>query len=400
MPERSTGAEYFETVGLRGLNALEEAAVSSHYGQELIAGLAGLPSSVRMFPSHLKPVSIRELPENSEALVIEIGGTNLYGARIKVQDQKPAVLASHEDDLPTTHFENAQDFYETLIKSLEPILTGQTPQALAIVYSFPGEAVPKPNGVGVISPEKLPKEFVIPGISRVEVGEAFLETLGKTHPIKTDIPTVVLNDTVAVLFSAEAPIGGVVGTGYNLAISTPKGIINSESGGFAIEPTHQLARAIDEKSSNPGKQLVEKQISGLYLGEQMKLIALQLSQTGVKVPFPIDEISSETITYLLQLENTDSDTVLLQEAAGRLRDRSAQIVGVMIATAIRSFPEQFPQNRIRIPMEGSPFWKVPGYSARAKEAAERLSQKRIDFLNVENAGRIGAAVAALSFVKK
>ncbi len=150
------------------------------------------------------------------------------------------------------------------------------------------------------------------------------------------------------------------------------------------------------------KKAKVKQIAGLYLGKQMKLIATRLAENGLILPFPIESITSTTISQLLQLETIDqgSVTVVLRRAAQHLRDRSAQILGVMIATAIKTFPDQFPENTIKIPIEGSLFWNVPGYVDKAREVSERLSQKRVEFLNIENAGRIGAAVAALSFVRK
>lgn len=397
MLERSMSSEFLEQAGLRSLTFQEQGAVSSHYRQEILAGLSGRKSSVMMFSSQLSPIELTSLKEGTEALVVEIGGTNLYGARVQIQDGKPQIVdPPHRDLLPTIEFVNAQDFYERVAKGVKPVLTGRQPSAIGIVYSFPGEAVLTQNGVDVISPEELPKDFKIPGISKIKVGEAFKDILHVNYGLNPDTPTVVLNDTVAVLFSSGAKIGGGVGTGFNLAMQTPKGIINSESGGFAIRPTNRFAQKVDAESGNAGKQLAEKQVAGLYLGKQLEAIVKEL---GFEALFNTQNITAITISKLLEYQDLDPRMLILKQAAKRLRDRSSQIVGTMIGTVINAFPEIFIDERIEVPIEGSLFWMMPGYKDRVTSIAEELTRKRLHFLNINQAGRIGAAVAALGFVK-
>lgn len=393
MHETVGSNEFFDTAMLKKLSPLEQSLASHHYRRELLAGLAGQTSSVKMFPSLLSPVDPASLKEGQEALVVEIGGTNLYGARVQIQDGKPVIIASHEDPLKRKKFDSVQDFYETIAGGVEQILRGPQPSALGIVYSFPGEAVRTQQGVDVRSPSKLTKDFEIPGIQDKLVGKAFKRVLQK-YGLTSDLPTVVLNDTVAVLFSRGSKIGGVVGSGFNLAMQTNKGIVNSESGGFAFKPTHRFAQAIYRNSGNVGNQLAEKQIAGLYLGQQMEAIVEEL---GLRSLLPKSKITGETVTTLLEYKGIDSKMLVLNEAAQRLRNRSAQIVGVLVGTAISTFPDVFAEQQIDIPVEGSLFWKMPEYKDRALDTAQRFSQKELRFLQVEKAGRIGAAVAALSF---
>jgi hexokinase len=388
-------ADYFESIGLKPLSVEEESLVFSTYQRELLAGLSSQPSSVKMYLSHLEPVRNETLKEGSEALVVEIGGTNMYGAIVRVKDGMPVVVNAQKDPLVTRRFESADHFYQTLIGGLKPIIEAANPDAIGIVYSFPGAASRVPNGVDVRSPKDLPKEFVIPGIDELPVGEAFLLALSKTKQVR-NIPIAVLNDTVAVQLAADSSMGGVVGTGFNLAFSTPVGIVNSESGGFALGPTHHVAQAVDARSGNVGLQLAEKQIAGLYLAEQMKILAKAFAERGIEIPFPVEAIDGERISDILSWGNPHP----LKEAATRLTDRSAQILGVLIATVTGTFPEQFKDHTLQIPIEGSLFWNVPGYMDKTREVAQRLTGKQIGFLNIENAGRIGAAVAALSFVKQ
>ena len=64
-----------------------------------------------------------------------------------------------------------------------------------------------------------------------------------------------MNDTVAVL---EDNWGGVVATGFNLALSYNGKIYNSESGGFNGIPQTIISHIVNRKSTNPGLQPAEK----------------------------------------------------------------------------------------------------------------------------------------------
>lgn len=389
MVEQAQGAEFFEAVGLRSLNSAEERKFSSDYKAAMLKGLRGEQSSVPMFPSLLSPVELGSLREGSTSLVVEIGGTNLYSAQVGIQDGHPTVLRSYKELLPGTKYESADDFFSRVANGVAPVMEGARPDAIGIVYSFPGEPVKSAHGVDVMSPEQLTKQFVVPGISNQPVGEALKKQLAEQYGVSLDLPTVVLNDTVAVLFSNGAKLGGVVGTGFNLAFATPDGIANSESGGFIPPVTNTLADEVDRTSTNLGQYLAEKQISGLYLGEQMGLIARKL---GINLP---QKATAELMSTLLSEQATDKDRFMLREGAVRLRDRSAQLVGLMVGTVVTTFPSVFKDDALSFPIEGSLFWKMNGYSTHATEVASRVAGRKVSFLDVPEAGRVGAAVAAL-----
>ncbi|HVT00721.1 MAG TPA: hypothetical protein VHE53_00630 [Patescibacteria group bacterium] len=399
MREKLNDVEFFERTNLRPLNEQEERQAVDDYITALKDGLdthgeKGLP----MYPSLLSSVSLSDLREGSQALIVEIGGTNLYGARVAIENSKPSIQDSQRAALPGREFRSADEFFAHIANGVAPMLDQGNIDAIGIVYSFPGQAVKTDGGVDIVSPEQLTKEFVIPGISKLPVGQALRESLSQNYGIDANTPTSVMNDTVAVVFSDGAKLGGVVGTGFNLAADTPNGVINTESGSFSGFPLNELAKIVDRQSGRSGmtgKYLAEKQISGLWLGQQMEIVAQELSREGI--PHIPSNLDSETITNLLI---TTQGNPMLIEAAERLRNRSAQLVGVMIAGITKAFPETFTEEQLQIPVEGSLFWKVPGYKEIAQEVAKRLTQKSIHFVNIEEAGRIGAAVAALGNANK
>jgi len=390
--------DILEKLGLRQLNAEEITEVCNRYKSDLLSGLEGDESSLQMLKSCLSPTSLESLPEGREALVIEIGGTNLYSARVIIKDHKPVIISSFKTQFKKRIFSSSQEFFQIIVASLYGVIKNSRFDALAIVYSFAGKPTRTNNGVDVISSDKLTKEFVVPGIGKVGVGRKLVDTLNEFHPdLYTGQPVVVLNDTVATLFSNGADIGGVVGTGFNIALDTPKGIINSESGSFSGVPTYQIVNEIDRESLDPGNGLAEKQVSGVYLSKTFEKIIRILREVGISSKYS-KQISSETITELLKYRGEDQEMLLLKEVASKLRDRSAQIVGMMIGTILNTFPEIYKNEEERIPIEGSVFWQIPGYQEMVSEAIKVITEKKITFINVADAGRLGAAVAALGFL--
>ncbi|MBI2266627.1 MAG: hypothetical protein HYU64_15930 [Armatimonadetes bacterium] len=390
--------ELLDRLGLAPFTKQELSGIFESYREELQRGLEGSPSSLAMFRSLLRPVSLSTVSRGREALVLEVGGTNLYGAKVRVEENGPVILEAHQVQLEKTKFRDAREFYEVIADKLAPVVSHTSPEALGIVYSFPGKAAETPRGVDVLSDEKtLTKGFAIPRIGEEGVGQGLMRVLHERHGLSLALPTAVLNDTVAVLFAAGARLGGVVGTGFNLAVTTPEGIINTESGGFDKAPLNELERLVDRGSDNPGRQLAEKQISGLYLGKQFEIVLQRLAREGLMSQPVKDSTGAKAISEVLRGRLWQEKGP--RKAAVRLRDRSAQLVGAMIAAAIETYPEQFTDSLSEIPVEGSLFWGMPGYEEKVKEVMAHRLDRKIRFLNIEHAGRIGAAVAALGFAK-
>jgi hexokinase len=130
---------------------------------------------------------------------------------------------------------------------------------------------------------------------------------------KTKLPVQVLalaNDSVGTLLSraytsqehGSTLAGVIIGTGTNAAYverlsnverlpkrETEKAhtaiVLNTEWGCFDDElqvlPTTSYDRALDASSINPGSQQLEKRVSGMYLGELMRLVILHCQDLGI-----------------------------------------------------------------------------------------------------------------------
>ncbi|OGE31903.1 hypothetical protein A2631_02150 [Candidatus Daviesbacteria bacterium RIFCSPHIGHO2_01_FULL_44_29] len=391
-------------IGFRPLSGDEVSQTTQAYRRHLEWGLAHHPQgSLAIIDTLLPKVGKSTTTDTRSVLVVEIGGTNIYGGLVS----RGRVKDDFRGELPTRQFQDATAFFESIIEPLAPLIerSGQ-PDALGIVYSFPAEAVRTDLGVDVFSPPKLPKEFVIPGIEQRPVGEAFLAVLAARFNFPR-MPIAVLNDTPAVLLAADAKIGGVIGTGYNLAFKHKGVLYNTESGGFSEVPDHFIAGLVDQKSQAQGRQKAEKQVGGMYLGAQIREALRFLHKEGILKIQPTSEVSAATISAVLRLDrkaladqipgNLDIDTLAtLTALVGRIRYRAAQLAGVMIGTMISTFPGEFGESVVNIPVEGSLFWRVPEFNQIAAVYANDVSGKEINFLEISQAGIKGAAVAALS----
>lgn len=383
MPERMKPADFLRDPRLKKFDTQTEESISSAYQQALIDGLQGR-GSLAMTPSLLSPVHPMTLPEGKTALVLEVGGTHVYAARVQIVGGEAQIMVSDKAPLERRTFEGVSDFLEAFTSPVIDVIGDTAPDALGIVYSFPGETVQTEYGVDVNSPSELSKDFVIPGIDQQPVGLSVQSFLADKFQFKGMYPIVVTNDTIAVALAIGAQVGGVVGTGFNLAVSTPAGLVNTESGGFDMVPSTNLSLIIDNESKNPGKQLAEKQVSGEYLGRQFSLAV-----GGRDDP--------KRISDSLFQQGGDADAYKVAEV---LRDRSAQLVGIMVGTVVKTFPDIYTAPEISTPVEGSLFWGMPGYVEIATDTATKIAQKHIVFQNIPDAGRVGAGVAALSMIAK
>lgn len=409
--------KHFREIALQTFTNDELAQMTHDYAQELQNGLQKKPSSLKMIPTFIKPVDIARLNERQSAFVIEIGGSKLRGAFVSKKDDSSVIERDHyEIDIKSTTsdnprvFQNADDFYSTIIQNLGHLLDKPF-QALGIIYTFPGDGLKTTYGVDVHSQETLTKEFVIPGIGKELVGKTFLDLLRNTHQVP-DMPTVVLNDTPAVALSKGAKIGGVVGTGFNLAVTANEELYNTESGGFNRVPQNDLTTRVDQESSNKGHQFAEKQISGMYLGALLHLAVTELIKRGLLSVTPTKtKLTAELMSALLapsvdlktleayfERQVDEQSLRILQALADILRTRSAQLVGMMIGTTISTFAEEFSSN-VTVPIEGSVFERVPEYKSIVEETAKQVALNHtIQAISVVHAGILGAGAAALSWL--
>ncbi len=418
---------YLDTqAGLRPFTPTEADAVMAAMSTDLIGGTEypKHPGSLKMIDTHLSPVPKETLRQyaGEEVFVLTIGGTNVAASWIEItSDGSQAVMHNRHTNqdlksggkLRTRVFESPDEFFTEVLSHVGALASLCPIKNLAIVYTFPAQVIDTAQGVDVMSPDKLSKGFFIRGISERPVGEQLVEFMRKSvdYNVNNLKALAVLNDTPAVL---RDKLGGIVGSGYNLAVSVGDTIYNIECGGEKSVPTYPLVEIVDAESENPGEQLSEKQISGLYIGQQLEVAIRELNTQGILNLNVIPEYSgvekreplpSEVLSYIFdrniaKLEQYFQGEVIpalpaLTAIAQRIRVRSAQLVALQLSSVVNTFPNEFSGDEVVVPIVGSIFWLLPDYKELVKMFAEEYTGKVFTFPPTPDEEAKGAAVAAI-----
>ncbi|WJX30222.1 hexokinase A [Trifolium repens] len=272
---------------------------------EMHAGLASEGGSkLKMLISF-----VDNLPSGDEKglfYALDLGGTNFRALRIQLGGKEKGVVNVEAEEvsipphLMTGSSHELFDFIATCLAkfvSSEPEEFRPLPgrkRELGFTFSFPVRQTSIASGTLI----KWSKGFSIEDV----VGEDIVGELTKSlEKIGLDMRVVALiNDTVGTVakarFSNQDVIAGVIlGTGTNAAYiehvnAIPKWhglppksgemVINMEWGNFYCSylPLTEYDHALDVASLNPGEQIFEKIISGMYLGDIVRRVLLKMAE--------------------------------------------------------------------------------------------------------------------------
>ncbi|VDM01430.1 unnamed protein product [Schistocephalus solidus] len=263
-------------------------------------------ASVKMYPSF-----VTKLPNGTEAgqyLALDLGGTNYRVILVTLAAKEhPPKIEERTYAIPReTMTSTGEELFEYIATTLQNFLKrfgiADKEMKLGFTFSFPCEQYGLNEAILV----RWTKGFDARDAVGKDVACLLQKAIDKTG-LKVQCVAVV-NDTVGTLASCaledrKCAIGLIVGTGTNAAyieksenvpfmhqilasrnsppITDESVIINMEWGAFGEEgdldtyltPYDKL---IDKESLHPGKQIFEKMVSGMYLGELVRLIILDL----------------------------------------------------------------------------------------------------------------------------
>ena len=255
--------------------------------------------------------------------------------------------------------------------------------------------------------------------------------------------TAICNDTVGTLISRsywdpKTAVGIILGTGCNaayiedadrltkidIATRTGKMIINMECGAIGtnrptILPQLPFDIELDPTTPNPGRQYLEKMMSGYYLGELSRLWAIDMYKKRLlftdhdgksdffdeNLPFDykycsiilgdITEDLEETKRILIQYgikDSTKEDRQMLKRIVYHIIRRSARLMGTLIHAIYTHMGEEYRGKTVGI--EGSVYKCVPHYQDWVHEALTELGREDIMIGYAEDGSCIGAALIA------
>ena len=229
----------------------------------------------------------------------------------------------------------------------------------------------------------------------------------------------------------SAYIGYILGTGTNIAYEEKNAniskrndldmgsaqIINCESGNFSGGPLTAVDRELDAATSTPGGQLLEKRVSGAYLGDiglaLLKAAAGKglISQQVADVVAGWDELTTIEMDSFLwnpygcqepiaSLVLTDAYREALYAIFSSVVTRAALLAAVNIsAPVLKTGCGASPLHPVCINIDGSTFYKTHKLAHETYKYLDAiLGARGVHYMavSVDNAPVIGAAIAGLS----
>ena len=388
-------------------------------------GLAQTGQQIKSLPAYLRKPK-RDLA--GEVFILDAGGTNVRAARIRLTADSAEFIKGPIAD-KTLMFDaqvpgavSTDDFFgrqASLLGQLNP------PDEFTLGYCFSYPSENKPDGDASLI--NWTKNINVKGVIGHSARGLLTTALAKQNHIAHKTP--VLNDTVTALIAGawmspdcDQYIGLIAGTGMNAAgFFRSKQItkltpdvaaqwapeelmaVNLELGNFhpACLSVFDDELDADNPNDSPGKQRLEKAVSGRYLANVYGRIVGRQACMALPDGLDFDPQDSENTHagHVTQMRRYQGPMALVAIA---LINRSADLVAAALAGVIKA--QELPSDKaqiIGILPEGSLFWLTHGYGQRVEETLNRLIPDNIAVRIMQNdtgvdANFIGAACAALS----
>uniref|UniRef100_A0A668AX70 Hexokinase-2 n=1 Tax=Myripristis murdjan TaxID=586833 RepID=A0A668AX70_9TELE len=251
------------------------------------------------------PTFVRSTPDGTEKgsfLALDLGGSNFRVLLVKVSvngkqkvEMENQIYAIPEDLMRGNGSELFDHIADCLANFLDNLGIKNKKLPLGFTFSFPCQQTELDESILV----SWTKGFKASGVEGKDVVSLLRKAIKKRGDFDIDI-VAVINDTVGTMMTCgyddhHCEIGLIVGTGTNACymeemrnlelVEGDEGrmCVNMEWGAFGDDGALEDLRTdfdleIDAGSLNPGKQLFEKMISGMYMGELVRLILVKMAK--------------------------------------------------------------------------------------------------------------------------
>ncbi|XP_004846239.1 putative hexokinase HKDC1 isoform X1 [Heterocephalus glaber] len=397
-------------------------------------------ASVKMLPTFVR--AIPDGSENGEFLSLDLGGSKFRVLKVQVSEEGKRNVQMESQFYPTPNEiirGNGTELFEYVADCLADFVRTKGLQhkklPLGFTFSFPCRQTKLEEGVLL----SWTKKFKARGVQETDIVSRLTKAMRKHKDLDVDILALV-NDTVGTMMTCAyddpyCEVGVIIGTGTNACymedmsnIDLVEGdegrmCINTEWGAFgddgALEDIRtEFDRELDLGSLNPGKQLFEKMISGLYLGELVRLILLNMAKAGllfggVKSSTLLTKGKIETqhvaamekykeglantreILVDLGLEPSEADCIAVQHVCTIVSFRSANLCASALAAILTRLRENKKLARLRttVGMDGTLYKIHPQYPKRLHKVVRKLVPNcDVRFLLSESGSTKGAAM--------
>jgi hexokinase len=412
------------------VEALKQVAAS--FETTMRDGLAGRPSSLRMLPSYIaRPTG----GERGEAIAIDFGGTNVRILKVRLADGQAQFSKSSNFTLKdpdgaydyTREETQAEELFDFIARHVVDVLAGdRSTLPLGYTFSFPC----RQEGINRAVLIQWTKEIRTSGVEGRDVTPLLAAALER-QGVRNVRPRAVINDTVGTLLAAAyklrgVEVGSICGTGHNTCYLEPRHpltgkpmIVNMEAGSFDGVTLTPFDRAVNDASVRPGGQLLEKMVSGVYLGEVVlavlrTMVAERLlpagnrswdrgTLTGVHLSQVLEDgadcggTKSVAQTELGLTGLTEGQLSALRKLVESVTGRSARLVGATYAGILRYLDPGLSREHV-VAIDGSLYAHMPRYTDGIRAGLEAVlgpGESRVTTSLIKDGSGIGAAIAAV-----
>ncbi|KFW87620.1 Hexokinase-1, partial [Manacus vitellinus] len=385
--------------------------VMARFRREMKNGLSrdfNPTAAVKMLPTFVR--SIPDGSEKGDFIALDLGGSYFRILRVKVSHEKKQTVQMESEIYNTPedimHGSGTRLFdhvAECLGDFMEKQQIKDKKLPVGFTFSFPCRQSKLDEGILIT----WTKRFKASGVEGADVVRLLNKAIKKRGDYDADIMAVV-NDTVGTMMTCgfddqRCEVGLIIGTGTNACymeemrhIDLVEGdegrmCINTEWGAFGDDGSledirTEFDREIDRGSLNPGKQLFEKMVSGLYMGELVRLILVKMAKEGLlfegritpelltKGKFETKHVSAiekskeglnkaKEILTRLGVEPSHEDCIAVQHVCTIVSFRSANLVASTLGAILNQLRDNKGVGRLRttVGVDGSLYKMHPQF---------------------------------------
>ncbi|XP_058115394.1 hexokinase-1-like isoform X1 [Magnolia sinica] len=344
---------------------------------EMHAGLASEGGSkLKMLISYVDNLPTGD--ENGVFYALDLGGTNFRVIRVQLGGREGRVVKQEFEELsipPHLMTGSSHELFDYIAEKLAKFVETEgegfhlsvgRQRELGFTFSFPVRQLSITSGTLI----KWTKGFSIDDA----VGEDVVAELTKAMERRgVDMRvSALVNDTIGTLaggryYNNDVAAAVILGTGTNAAYverahAIPKWhgllpksgemVINMEWGNFRSShlPITEYDQALDAESLNPGEQIFEKIISGMYLGDIVRRVLLKMAEeaaffgdavpTKLMVPFilrtpDVSAIHHDTSPDLRVVGNKLKDILGISNTSLKMRKVIVELCNIVATRGAR-----------------------------------------------------------------
>lgn len=416
------------------------------------------------------PTFVTQIPTGKERgvlLAADLGGTNFRVCSVTLNGDHTFGLKQSKSPIPVDLMSSTSDeLFAWMASKVKAFVDDNHSDVdgdrlkLGFTFSFPVEQNSIDSGILI----RWSKGFNIPDTVGKDVVKLFQSHI---DALNTPVHVAALaNDTVGTLLAraytgadkeGSTSIGCIFGTGTNGAYNErldaikkldpkvyeelkSKGIdhmvINTEWGSFdnklELLPNTKYDKSIDKNSTNPGWHMFEKRVSGMFLGEILRQVLVDLHEEGVilqdyptyeKLPhrlrtpfllssealslFEIDDstglkASELELKNMLRLPTTHEERLAIQAITRVIAKRASHLAAVPIAALLIKI-DAFKGHNVEVDVgaDGSLIEFYPTMRTMLRDAIAMTQlgpkgERRLHVKIAKDGSSVGAALCALS----